>query len=121
MRSRFEGANDRTLAQISRRMQEVTFLQETQAKSDTAFFLRDWTNRPPGEGSKKELTRIAECYDRESALHLEAVKTCYLATKAVSENNDFADLWDRLSQILEEIVSLEEEALDTIEQVKETL
>lgn len=121
VRSRFEGADDKNLAQISRRMQEVTFLQGTQAKSDTAFFLRNWTNRPPGEENKKELSRIAEYYDNESALHLEAVKTCYLVTRAVAENNDFDDLWDRLSEILEEIVSLEERALDAIEQVKETL
>jgi hypothetical protein len=113
--SRFSGADSRRLSQIIRRMQEVTFLQGTQAKADIACYLRDWTNKFPGKGGNQLLMDTSRLYERESSLHLEALKACSAINKAMATNMATDELWNDLTEIMSEIVSIERNALVLLE------
>jgi len=119
--NRFDGADSRRLAQTARRMQEVTFLQGTQAKADIAYFLRNWAERLSSKEIRKQLGEISEYYDTESTLYLEAVKVCSQVTKSIASNTAIDEPWNSLAQIIEEIVSIEEIVLVRLEQLADTI
>ena len=117
IRSRFDGADSRRLTQITRRMQEVTFLQGTQAKADIAHYLLNWAHRILGKGENELLLDISKLYERESSLYLEALKSCSVINKEMAMNTTTDQPWNELAQIMSDIAFIERKALVSLEEL----
>lgn len=115
LENQFHISDTNKLAIVIGLLRDLLFLIGSQAKGDIAYLLRDFAAKASSQGERSQTLSLAELYEAEQTIYMDALKTSSLTSKAIEAGSEFAPYFETLHKQMKEIVNLEEKALDILQ------